>query len=505
MNASGAGPEVARAQPTTQAEPGAPPLSSLPGAGLRFAAALATRPVALLRRGGGWVADLGRAGLGLSPRPTGRDDATCLLTDPVRRRALQAWLATVDAVDGLVDDAGGGITGLGPDDAATLHAALSGLSAFVVDPAGPTAAVPAPAPEPEPVGAGPVRAERELVRGRDVAATPGAVVLRTPMFELLQYLPASELVHDTPLLVVPPPAHRYWLADLAPRASLVEHLRDAGLQVFVLSWRPGDGGPGDTLDARVAAVLSALNACTRITRSPRASLVGVREGGLLTAAVRAHLATVGLADRVAAAAWLGATADDDTADGIADRTADHTASGDTVAPEAAAAPGADGGTRTGRALREWARDVLPVSPGLSAGLASLSGTGDAAGTSAAPNTGTAPDTEPVVVLGSPVAPSELPRAGLVVPAAAGQDAWWAGDPVPDGPGWDDLTAWLREHCGPLRDAPPELGGRKLPALFPAPGTYVDLHPGDPHPDDHAGRSSDGRPEGADRPVDLPTG
>ncbi len=64
--------------------------------------------------------------------------------------------------------------------------------------------------------------------GRNIAATPGAVVLRTEVFELIQYAPQTEQVREVPLLLVPPTINKYYALDLAPDRSLVEFLRPRG-------------------------------------------------------------------------------------------------------------------------------------------------------------------------------------------------------------------------------------------------------------------------------------
>ena len=83
-------------------------------------------------------------------------------------------------------------------------------------------------------------AKEEFSVGEDLAVTPGAVVLRTPVFELIQYTPTTSEVSTTPLLLVPPTINKFYVLDLAPGRSLVEHLLASGQQVFVMSWRnPG--------------------------------------------------------------------------------------------------------------------------------------------------------------------------------------------------------------------------------------------------------------------------
>ena len=117
-----------------------------------------------------------------------------------------------------------------------------------------------------------------------MAAIPGAVVLRTPVFELLQYLPRTESVRDVPLVVVPPVRARYYLADLAPGRSIVEHLVRGGQQVFAVSWRNPDPGHGGwDLDTYGPAVLDAMDAAEHIARTPRTSLMAFGSGGTITA------------------------------------------------------------------------------------------------------------------------------------------------------------------------------------------------------------------------------
>src|SRR3954449_8460224 len=74
-------------------------------------------------------------------------------------------------------------------------------------------------------------------RGRNLATSPGSVVLRTPMFELIQYAPRTERVHAVPMLLVSSMVNKYYVLDLSPGRSLVEYLVDHGHTVFAISWR----------------------------------------------------------------------------------------------------------------------------------------------------------------------------------------------------------------------------------------------------------------------------
>ncbi len=135
--------------------------------------------------------------------------------------------------------------------------------------------------------------------GEDVAATPGAVVVRTEQFELIQYGPQTAAVRSVPLLSVPPMVNRFYLVDLAPGRSLIEYLVKQGQQVFAMSWRnPHERQRAWDLESYAASALEAVEAVCAITRlrflSPRGQLqrrrARVRPRGALrrTRGARAH-------------------------------------------------------------------------------------------------------------------------------------------------------------------------------------------------------------------------
>ena len=130
--------------------------------------------------------------------------------------------------------------------------------------------------------------------GRNIAVTPGAVVLRTEMFELIQYQPQTEQVREVPLLIVPPTINKYYALDLAPERSLVEYLVRNGQQVFVISWRNPDARHAEWgLDTYVRAVLDGLDAVERVSGSDRTALLGVCAGGIIASITAAYLAGTG--------------------------------------------------------------------------------------------------------------------------------------------------------------------------------------------------------------------
>jgi polyhydroxyalkanoate synthase subunit PhaC len=103
-----------------------------------------------------------------------------------------------------------------------------------------------------------------------------------------------------PLLIVPPMINKYYILDLAPGRSLIEHLVGSGQQVFVISWRNPDARHRDWgADAYGRAILEALQATRRICRVDRSLLLGLCSGGILAAMTLAHLAAAGDRERVA--------------------------------------------------------------------------------------------------------------------------------------------------------------------------------------------------------------
>ncbi|MDT7751277.1 MAG: poly[(R)-3-hydroxyalkanoate] polymerase subunit PhaC, partial [Pseudonocardiales bacterium] len=146
--------------------------------------------------------------------------------------------------------------------------------------------------------------------GRTVAATPGAVVARTDVFELIQYTPSTERVRAVPLVIVPPTINKYYAVDMAPGRSLVEYLVGQGHQVFIISWRNPDVRHARWgFDTYGQAILDAIEAARSVTGAPSVALLALCSGAVLTSMVFGHLADVGQLDRVAAAAMSVAVLD----------------------------------------------------------------------------------------------------------------------------------------------------------------------------------------------------
>ena len=141
--------------------------------------------------------------------------------------------------------------------------------------------------------------------GGNLACTPGAVVLRTDVFELIHYRPQTDEVREVPLLVVPPTINKYYVLDLAPGRSLAEHLVQQGQQLFTISWRNPDAAQGHfDLDTYAQAVLEARAAVAAITRQPAVHLMAACSGGIVCAGVLGHLVDGGDLGGVASLALL---------------------------------------------------------------------------------------------------------------------------------------------------------------------------------------------------------
>ena len=146
-------------------------------------------------------------------------------------------------------------------------------------------------------GGMPAAANREkFVVGQNLSCTPGAVVYRDEMFELLQYTPTTPKVCSIPLVMIPPQINRHYILDLAPGRSLAEFAVSQGIQVFMIVWRNPNSQLGHGkwgLDDYLAAEERANEVVKKITHSPKISLLGLCAGGITLSYVLAHLAATG--------------------------------------------------------------------------------------------------------------------------------------------------------------------------------------------------------------------
>jgi polyhydroxyalkanoate synthase subunit PhaC len=131
--------------------------------------------------------------------------------------------------------------------------------------------------------------------GRNLALTPGKVVHRNRLIELIQYAPTTKSVHATPLLIVPPWINKYYVLDMQPKNSMVRHLVEQGFTVFVISWKNPDAsmdgiGIEDYMDL---GPLAASDVAREITGSLDVNVMGYCIGGTLMSLTLAVLAAKG--------------------------------------------------------------------------------------------------------------------------------------------------------------------------------------------------------------------
>jgi polyhydroxyalkanoate synthase subunit PhaC len=303
------------------------------GSMLRMGLRLARRPRSVARHAAALGTELGRITAGrsaLAPAPRDRRFADQAWTqNPFLKRIVQLYLAGATAAEALLAGAE-----LGWRDAERAEFIVRNL----VD-----AAAPSNNPLISPAawkalidtgGLSAVRGVRALASdlstapripamvspdafevGRDLAVTPGAVVQRTEICELIQYEPATPRVHRFPLVIVPPMINKFYITDLSPGRSLAEYLVSQGHQVFAISWRNPDARHREWgLDAYGQAVAGALDTARSICGAEKASIFALCSGGIVSAMVAGHLSATGRLDQLATL-HLGVTVLDQTPEG----------------------------------------------------------------------------------------------------------------------------------------------------------------------------------------------
>nr|CAB65395.1 PHA synthase [Rhodospirillum rubrum] len=147
--------------------------------------------------------------------------------------------------------------------------------------------------------------------GVNVAATPGKVIARNSLMELLQYTPTTEQVHKRPLLIIPPWLNKYYILDLRPKNSFIKWAIEQGHSVFVISWvnPEADLAAKSFEDYMVEGPLAALDIVKTITGEDSVNAIGYCLGGTLLGCVLSYLEAKGQSDRIASATHFTAMLD----------------------------------------------------------------------------------------------------------------------------------------------------------------------------------------------------
>jgi polyhydroxyalkanoate synthase len=284
----------------------------------RFALALARKPRTLASRArelSGQLVSIAEGRSDLAPAKGDKRFADpAWQGNPLLKATMQAYLATNDTVNALFSDAELDwrdaerirfvldllTEGLAPSNNPLLNplaykalidtggrSAVRGVRHFIADMAAAPRVPSMVAPD-------------AFTLGDTVAATPGAVVHRNEVFELIQYTPQTDEVFTVPLLMIPPVINKFYVLDIAPGRSMIEYFLRQGQQVFAISWRNPTADQRDWgFDTYGQAILDALDAVEKITGSDRTHLQASCSGGILAAMTAAHLTAIGQDDRLA--------------------------------------------------------------------------------------------------------------------------------------------------------------------------------------------------------------
>ena len=134
--------------------------------------------------------------------------------------------------------------------------------------------------------------KRPFKIGENIASSPGAVIYRTELMELIHYQPTTEKVHETPLLIIPPQINKAYVNDLSPEKSIVRFLLANGQQTFLISWRnPSKEHAHWGLADYVDGIIEAIGVICEVAKSKQVNVSGACSGGITMSAMLSKLAS----------------------------------------------------------------------------------------------------------------------------------------------------------------------------------------------------------------------
>jgi polyhydroxyalkanoate synthase len=147
--------------------------------------------------------------------------------------------------------------------------------------------------------------------GRNIATTPGKVIRETPLYQLIQYAPTTETVHETPLIIFPPWINRFYILDLNPEKSFIRWAVEQGLTVFVVSWKSADESMAETSfdDYVLGGQIDAIDTVRDLLGVEAVHAIGYCVAGTTLATTLSLLAARGESAKVASATFFTAQVD----------------------------------------------------------------------------------------------------------------------------------------------------------------------------------------------------
>src|SRR5437870_6870279 len=147
--------------------------------------------------------------------------------------------------------------------------------------------------------------------GKNLATTPGKVIRQTPLYQLIQYTPATDAVLKTPVVIFPPWINRYYILDLSPEKSFVKWCVDNGISLFMVSWKSADESIADVMldDYVLDGQIGAIDTIRDRLDVPSVHAIGYCVAGTTLAATLAYLHAKGEADKIKSATFLTAQSD----------------------------------------------------------------------------------------------------------------------------------------------------------------------------------------------------